>query len=130
MTKIASKLTWFIFTKRPENIPRFLPSDWGRKYANVQLGVSVEDQAALVRRAPLLAAVQATRFYSIDPLIGSVDLREHLDGISWVVVGPEEGPSSRPMDPQWTAEIRARCRERGVRVFDRSSSLHEMPTTV
>jgi protein gp37 len=32
------KLDWLVLTKRPENIEKMLPSDWGDGYSNVWLG--------------------------------------------------------------------------------------------
>src|SRR5437016_4306599 len=37
-------LTYQILTKRPENVAVRLPEDWGQGYANVWLGVSVENK--------------------------------------------------------------------------------------
>lgn len=31
---------WMLLTKRPQNIARYLPSDWGHGYQNVRFGVT------------------------------------------------------------------------------------------
>jgi len=40
-----------------------------------------------------------------------------LEGIDWVIVGGESGPSARPMDPEWVREIREQCLDKGVPFF-------------
>jgi protein gp37 len=40
----CNKLNWLVLTKRPENIEKMLPSDWGDGYSNVWLGTTAEDQ--------------------------------------------------------------------------------------
>lgn len=53
-------------------------------------GVSVEDRRHGVPRiAELRAAGARVAWLSLEPLLESVDLRTHLDGIRWVVVGGE-----------------------------------------
>ena len=38
------RLDWLMLTKRPQNILKMLPADWGDGYRNVWLGVTAEDQ--------------------------------------------------------------------------------------
>jgi protein gp37 len=75
---IIKRTPWFtyqILTKRPERILECLPADWGAGYANVWLGVSVEDQAAADKRIPILLQVPAAiRFLSCEPLLGPLTL--------------------------------------------------------
>lgn len=73
--KACPNLDFLLLTKRPQNIERFLPDDWGDGYANVWLGTTVENQAEAHRRVPTLLQVPATRrFLSCEPLLGPVDL--------------------------------------------------------
>lgn len=107
---------------------------------NVWLGVSVEDQAAADERIPLLLQCPAmVRWISAEPLLGRVDLCEHLgmwwnstmqcfegtgqqinrhsDGrprIGWVVAGGESGHGARPMHPDWPRSLRDQCAAAGV----------------
>lgn len=68
-------LDWLLLTKRPQNIAKMLPDDWGDGYPNVWLGTTVEHQAEADRRIPhLLAAPARVRFLSCEPLLGFVDL--------------------------------------------------------
>ena len=50
-------LDWQILTKRPENIAKMLPTDWGDGWPNVWLGISAEDQERYDHRWPILAIV-------------------------------------------------------------------------
>ena len=38
------RLDWLMLTKRPQNILKMLPADWGDGYRNVWLGVTAENQ--------------------------------------------------------------------------------------
>jgi protein gp37 len=80
------------------------------------MGVSVE-RADCLHRVTSLAAVPArVRFLSLEPLLGPLP-ELPLDGIHWVIVGGESGPSARPMDPAWVRDIRGRCQRTGVPFF-------------
>ena len=57
--KATPHLQYQILTKRPERILQCLPPDWGEGYANVWLGISVEDQAAMELRMPIFIEVEA-----------------------------------------------------------------------
>ena len=68
-------LDWLLLTKRPQNIAKMLPRDWGEGYANVWLGTTVENQVEADRRIPHLLAVPArVRFLSCEPMLGQIDL--------------------------------------------------------
>ena len=55
-------------TKRPQNIRKMLPSDWGEGYPNVWLGTTAEDASAYKQRAPFLLKVSAAiHFVSYEP---------------------------------------------------------------
>lgn len=79
---------------------------------NVWLGVSAENQRFADERLPLLIDTPAfLRFVSCEPLLGPIDLdpyfarwdsdTTHTPGLSWVIVGGESGPGSRPLDLNW-----------------------------
>lgn len=68
-------LDWMLLTKRPGNIAKMLPPDWGGGYANVWLGCTVVNQAETDRDTPkLLEVPAAVRFLSMEPLLGPVSL--------------------------------------------------------
>lgn len=123
-------LDWLLLTKRPQNIKKMLPENWGDGYPNVWLGTTVENQAEADRRIPHLLAVQArVRFLSCEPLLGPVNLRNafivgpeggwewwgaerHM--LHWAIVGGESGPGARPMHPDWARSLRDQCAAAGV----------------
>jgi len=110
---------------------------------NVWLGVSVEDQTRADERIPdLLATPAALRFVSAEPLLGRIDFRGLNAGGGVIVdalagtrldygdepdvglVAPTEerasridGPSARPMHPDWPRAIRDQCAAGGVPFF-------------
>lgn len=101
-----------ILTKRPQNLPRYLPADWGDGYPNVWLGTTLE-AAAEERRADALRKVPAVlRFLSCEPLLGPIN--PDLSGIGWVICGGESGPGARPMHPEWARALRDQCAADGV----------------
>ena len=75
LIKECSNLDFLMLTKRPQNIMRYLPDDWGYGYDNVWLGTTVENQTEADRRIPCLLDVPAKEhFLSCEPLMGSIDL--------------------------------------------------------
>lgn len=129
-------LDWLLLTKRPQNIGKMLPRDWGTKgYTNVWLGTSVENQVEAARRIPILMDVPArVRFLSCEPLLGPVHLRfahdeetgecikggwpmfgaEPTGKLHWVITGGESGPNARPSNPEWFRDLRDQCAAAGV----------------
>ena len=107
-----------VLTKRSSRMSKYLQ----RRYpddpcpSHIWCGVSVEDAQAKSRIKHLQDAPAATRFLSIEPLIGPVGTLD-LEGIDWVIVGGESGPGFRPMKPEWVREVRDQCVEQGVAFF-------------
>ncbi|MBI4789856.1 MAG: phage Gp37/Gp68 family protein [Chloroflexi bacterium] len=106
--------TFQILTKRSQRM-RELANDltWT---PNIWMGVSVEDARVTQRIYDLQAIPAAVRFLSCEPLIGPLD-NLPLDGIHWVIVGGESGPSARPIKPEWVDSILLQCRELGIAFF-------------
>src|SRR6185369_4987203 len=86
----------------------------------------VEDQATANERAPLLMQTPAAvRFFSCEPLLGSIDMAEvyqqpvfNMAGpIHWVIAGGESGPKARPSHPEWFRKLRDQCQALGVPFF-------------
>ena len=87
---------------------------WGEHWPeNVWLGTSVENQEWANRRIPILLELPAiVRFLSVEPMLGSVDLRRWLGTDSlrlWVINGGESGHCARRMDPEWARSLLAQC---------------------
>ena len=118
-------LDLILLTKRPQNIARYLPGDWGDGYRNVWLGVTAENQEEADRRIPiLLATPAAVRWVSAEPLLGAINLRIRIADrprLDWIVVGGESGAGARPMHPAWTRSIRDQCAEAGVPFFHKQN---------
>ncbi len=145
--------TFQILTKRPARALEFFEwektsmkaaglDEWWKGLVtlpNVQIGVSVENQAAADERIPLLAKIPAAwRFLSCEPLLGPLDLEpwlpfsleevgEILEGggeiacspffIDWVIVGGESGKGARPMCLDWARSLRDQTKAAGVPFF-------------
>jgi protein gp37 len=84
--------------------------------ANVWLGTSIESDDYVRRADALRAAPAATRFLSLEPLLGPLPSL-NLAHIDWVIVGGESGPGHRPLDLDWVRQIRDRCVALGIPLF-------------
>lgn len=129
LIKATPALDWLLLTKRPQNIEKYLPDDWGNHgYPNVWLGTTVEDQFEAERRIPILLETPAPiHFLSCEPLLGPVDFARTLNmttdkipegdsfpinpykTLNWVICGGETGKEARPMNPQWVVNLRDQC---------------------
>lgn len=112
---------WHIFqvlTKRSPLMRDYLRHRYGQTFApqHIWCGVSVEDSAASARIRHLQDSPAATRFLSIEPLLGPVGDID-LEGIAWVIVGGESGPNARRMELEWVLDILKLCEQRGVPFF-------------
>lgn len=128
--------TFLILTKRATRLARIASQlPWP---PNVWMGVSVEDQSQVERRARrLLQVPAAVRWLSVEPQLEEIDLDTVLwtdelpwgpdgacggrkvatDGIAWVVAGGESGPDCRPAELAWFGSLRDQCDAAGVRFF-------------
>lgn len=96
--------TFQILTKRPERIKDHLPADWGVEgWPNVWIGTSVGHQAAVHRIDQLFGFGAKTKFLSLEPLHGPIDLYypEELfpGGPKGCCDGRECGCMGQPTDP-------------------------------
>jgi protein gp37 len=118
----CDQLDWQLLTKRPQNIRKMLPADWGAGYPNVWLGTTAEDGHAYRQRAPHLLKVPARiHFISYEPAMGPLG-RLDVNGLTpdWVIIGGESGVAVeriRFTDPQWVREAIAECRRVGAAPF-------------
>ena len=102
-------LDWLLLTKRPHLARRLAP--WTRSWPrNIWLGATVENQHFADRRIRYLLDVPCQfRFLSCEPLLGPVDLSEHIGGLHWIIAGGESGGRSRPTHPDWIRGLRDQC---------------------
>lgn len=112
--------TYQILTKRPERIASCLPKDWGSGWANVWLGVSIEEQQYCYRKSILSSIPSKVRFISAEPLLGSIDFGS-LAQIHWIITGGESGYGSRQMDMEWVRRIREQCLHSEVPFFHKQN---------
>lgn len=112
--------TYQILTKRPERIAHSLPSDWGKGWPNVWLGVSIENQNYVFRKDMLCQIPSSIRFISAEPLLGPIDFGP-LDGIHWIITGGESGPNARLMHPDWARSIRIQCKAGKIAYFHKQN---------
>jgi protein gp37 len=130
-------LDWLLLTKRPQNIVKMLPDNWGEGYPNVWLGTTVENQTEADRRIVALLEVPAViHFLSCEPLLGPLDLNsvecgfgtidaldhEIAPGIDWVIVGGESGPGARPFEERWAQQLKRQCEDALVPFFMKQMS--------
>lgn len=106
--------TYQVLTKRSQRLRELAPElHWP---SNVWMGVSVESRQYLFRIDHLRQAPAAVRFVSAEPLIGPLG-SINLAGIDWVIAGGESGHGARPMEAEWSRELRDQCVEAGVDFF-------------
>ena len=73
LIRATPNLDWLLLTKRPQNMVRMLPDDWGDGWAHVWLGTSAGSQKTADTNIPaLLATPAAVRFVSAEPMLGPV----------------------------------------------------------
>jgi protein gp37 len=137
-------LMFLFLTKRPSNINKFIPESWiENPPQNVMYGASISDQATADTLLPQLLKVKGNRYLSIEPQLGSIDIKKHLwantgqycydcgdpaktpcdnvmcqfKPISWVIVGGESGAKKRPYNADWARSLRDQCKATGVPFF-------------
>jgi protein gp37 len=105
-------------TKRPQNIAKMLPADWGSGYRNVWLGMTAENQTYFDQRWKHLQNIPAViKFISYEPALGPLRLPKHGPVPNWLISGGESGGGARQLDPQWVRDIIADCQNRDVAPF-------------
>jgi protein gp37 len=122
LIRACDQLDWQLLTKRPQNIRKMLPPDWGDGYPNVWLGTTAEDADAYRQRMPHLLNVPAEiHFVSYEPAIGPLGQLD-IDGLypDWLIIGGESGVRAdviRLTDPRWVRNAITECRRLGVAPF-------------
>lgn len=122
LIRVCDGLDWQLLTKRPQNIRKMLPDDWGDGYTNVWLGTTAEDESAYRQRVShLLNVPSIIHFVSYEPAIGPLGQLD-IDGRypDWLIIGGESGvPSNRIRltDPQWARDAIAECHRIGIAPF-------------
>jgi len=121
MIRKYPNLIYQLLTKRPENIRKYLPCDWGEGYKNIWLGVSIENMKYAYRADELRKIPATIRFISYEPALGSLnDL--NISGIDWIIYGGESGPGYRDHDINWAREMQKKCDAAKIPFFFKQSS--------
>jgi protein gp37 len=114
----CDRLDWLLLTKRPQNILKMLPLDWGDGYPNVWLGTTAEDQPHFDQRWKHLQEIPAIiKFISYEPALGPLRLPSDGPFPNWLISGGESGGGARPVKRRWIRDIIADCRQHCVAVF-------------
>lgn len=109
-------LDWLLLTKRIHGVRKLLPK--GYEFPkNVWLGATVENQEVADKMIKYLLEYESpsVRFLSCEPLLSHLDLGPYLVSnskgikLDWVITGGESGAGSRPMNPEWPADIQQQC---------------------
>jgi protein gp37 len=123
------RLDWLVLTKRPQNISKMLPSDWGTGYRNVWLGVTAENQTYFDLRWKVLQKIPAAiKFISYEPALEPLRLPKAGPLPNWLISGGESGGGARPLNPRWVRDIIVDCRRNGVAAFHKQwGTYHNNP---
>lgn len=132
----GARHVWLWLTKQPRRMLEFSRQFGGRRWpSNLWPGTSVTcmDSIERLKRIEYLCEIgdsTTTRFLSVEPQHGVIDLSGRLDGLSWVIQGGEsEGQNTvpgtqlyttlgaRPFQLGWARSMRDTCADGGVAYF-------------
>lgn len=109
-------ITYQILTKRSARMASYFSSR--RCPANAWLGVTCGHKDSLFRVDHLRGIAAPIRFISAEPLLS--DLANEgmdLNGIDWIIVGGESGPSARQMEVSHAENLRLLAKASGTTFF-------------
>jgi len=111
-------VTFLLLTKRIERFYVNLPDDWGSGYANVKIGVTVENQSLADTRLPILLDIPVRdKFISCSPLLENINIEPYLKGIQYVSVAGEVAKMGRALDFDWIISLKNQCEKFGIEMF-------------
>ncbi len=113
---------WLWLTKRPDRMAELsaMLSKKGVQWpANLWAGTSITTQGTTGRANHLLRVGDdnTTRFLSVEPQQGAIDLGEWLPRLDWVIQGGESGRKPHPFQVEWAHDLIRQCRTAGVPYF-------------
>jgi protein gp37 len=115
----ANHHTYQVLTKRAARMRELLCGEL-RDFAclkHMWWGTSVENRRHGFPRIEALRETPAeVRFLSVEPLLEDLGPLD-LNGIHWVIVGGESGPSARTMEADWVRSVCDQCQAQGVSFF-------------
>jgi len=129
---MTQNLEWLVLTKRFVEAAEFCYEIESRansdsdptRWKNLSLLFSAGNQDNLEKAMSQMRRITGRKNggtiklgISAEPLLGPLNLRDHLPFLDWVIVGGESGPHARPMDLEWVRDIQLQCAEAGVAFF-------------
>jgi protein gp37 len=115
MIRERSDLSFLFLTKRIDRLEKCLPSDWNDGYNNVTIGCTIENQKIANYRLNIFDNLPIKhRNIIAQPLLGPIDLSNHLTNIELVVVGGESDYNGRILNYDWVLDIREQCIKENV----------------
>jgi protein gp37 len=133
IAELYPNLFLLFLTKRPTNIPKYIPAGWMLKpEPNIMYGISVSDQKTFDTLVPQLLNIPGKHFISMEPQLGPISLKGHnLDRLDWLIQGGESGPHKRPFDLRWAYSMRKQCEDRGIPYFFKQiDKVHPIPESL
>ena len=114
----GSRHIWLWLTKRPARMAQF--AAWLKRHNmswpdNLVPMTTITSQKTVFRIAQILKVPAKVHALSVEPLFEPVTLP--LNGIDWVIVGGESGPSAGPFHLEWARSIQNQCKATGVAFF-------------
>lgn len=86
--------------------------------AQIWCGTSIEDRPRMLERAPELAETKAAvRFWSAEPLLGSLGAIDPAVFPDQIIIGGESGARARPFQVEWAEEIISQAKPAGSAIF-------------
>lgn len=119
----ANRHTYQVLSKRVERMSAYLNWRWGEgriPCRHIWHGASAENQETYDERWPhLMRCRSPVVFWSLEPLLGPIDLRlsDRERKPDWVICGGESGPGARACSTTWVRSIVEQCRAAGVPCF-------------
>jgi protein gp37 len=106
--------TFQVLTKRPKRLEALSGKlNWTD---NIWMGVSIESNDYIKRADSLRKCDAKTKFFSIEPLIDSIDKLDYT-GIDWVIVGGESGFGARELKKEWVVDVQQKCERHDIPFF-------------
>jgi protein gp37 len=104
--------TLLFLTKNPKGMQPFEFPD------NCWVGISADNPRDADDRLAILGGVRAAHtFVSFEPLLDDICDGTHLDGLGWVIVGAQTGPSAVKPQKEWVENIIDEAWMAGIPLF-------------
>jgi protein gp37 len=119
--------TYIILTKHPKRMAAWF-GQWNRTVPPyIWPGVSAENQARWDERVPILRSIPAAKhIVSVEPMLGPIDCGDDFwesgNRLDWLIVGAEQGPGARHMNPDWATELANQCSAAEIPFFFKKQS--------